>query len=41
MSEFHSRQYLRTMLVDHKQSRKKEYKNLKKQDIEDIFVKTN
>ena len=29
------------MLVDHLQKAKKEYKSLKKQEIHDIFIKTN
>ena len=29
------------VLVDHLQKIKKEYKNSKKQEIEDIFIKTN
>ena len=29
------------MLVDHLQKTKKEYKNLKKQEIHDIFIKTD
>ena len=29
------------VLVDHLQKTKKEYKNSKKQEIEDIFIKTN
>ena len=29
------------MLVDHLQKTKKEYKSLKKQEIHDIFIKTN
>ena len=29
------------MLVDHLHKIKKEYKNLKKQEIQDIFIKTN
>ena len=33
--------YLHIALVDHLLKTKKEYKNLKKQKIEDIFIKTN
>ena len=32
---------LHIVLVDHLQKTKKEYKNLKKQEIHDIFIKTN
>ena len=32
---------LREVLVDHLQQTKKEYKNLKKQEIHDIFIKTS
>ena len=32
---------LPTVLVDHLLKTKKEYKNLKKQEIQDIFIKTN
>ena len=32
---------LHIVLVDHLQKTKKEYKNLKKQEIQDIFIKTN
>ena len=34
-------QDLHRVLVDHLQKSKKEYKNLKKQYIHDIFIKTN
>ena len=30
-----------TVVVDHLQKAKKEYKNLKKQEIHDTFIKTN
>ena len=30
-----------TVVVDHLQKTKKEYKNLKKQEIHDTFIKTN
>ena len=33
--------HLHIALVDHLQKTKKEYKNLKKQEIHDIFIKTN
>ena len=40
--EFMSEMHLRLIvLVDHLQKTKKEYKNLKKQEIHDIFIKTN
>ena len=32
---------LHIVLVDHLQKTKKEYKNLEKQEIHDIFIKTN
>ena len=32
---------LHIVLVDHIQKTKKEYKNLLKQEIQDIFIKTN
>ena len=38
MPEMHLRH---KMLVDHSLKTKKECKNLKKQEIQDIFVKTN
>ena len=42
MPEKHSRHKdLHVVLVDHLQKTKKEYKNLKKQKIQDIFIKTN
>ena len=47
MPEMHLRhptlhdQDLHTVLVDHFQKAKKKYKNLKKQEIHDIFIKTN
>ena len=34
-------QDLRIVLIDHLQKTKKEYRNLKKQEIYDIFIKTN
>ena len=42
MPEIHSRQPGFTIvLVDHLPKTKKECKNLKKQEIQDIFIKTN
>ena len=42
MSEIHLRQPgLHITLVDHLQKAKKECENLKKQEIHDIFIKTN
>ena len=32
---------LHIVLVDHLQKTKKEYENIKKQEIHDIFIKTN
>ena len=34
-------QDLHTVLVDHLQKTKKKYKSSKKQEIQDIFIKTN
>ena len=42
MLDMHLRQrVLHTVLVEHLQKTKKEYKNLKKQEIHGIFIKTN
>ena len=43
MPEMHLRQpgFTHIVLVYHLQKTKKEYKNLKKQEIHDIFIKTN
>ena len=42
MPEIHLRQQgFRLVLVDHLQKTKNKYKNLKKQEIQDIFIKTN
>ena len=42
MSEIHLRQLVSTCsAVDHSLKIKKEQKNLKKQEIQDIFIKTN
>ena len=43
MPEMHLRLHLdlHIVLVDHFQKTKKEYKNLKNQEIHDIFIKTN
>ena len=42
MSKMHLRQLdLHLVLVDHLQKTKKESKNLKKQEIQDLFIKTN
>ena len=42
MSEMHlDSQDLHTVLVGHLQKTKKEYKNLNKHEIQDIFIKTN
>ena len=42
MPEIHLRNLnLLIVLVDHLQKTKNEYKNLKKQEIHDIFIKTN
>ena len=41
MPELHLRQDLYTVLADHLQKATKEYKNLKKQGIHDIFIKMN
>ena len=36
-----SKMHLCIVLVDHLLKAKKEYKNLKKQEIQDMFIKTN
>ena len=41
MPEMHVRQDLQIVLVDHLQKTKKEYKNIKKQEIHNILIKTN
>ena len=41
MSEMRLILDLHIVLADHLQKTKKEYRNLKKQDIHDIFIKTN
>ena len=41
MPKMHARLDLHIVLVDHLQKRKKKSKNLKKQEIQDIFIKTN
>ena len=42
MPEMHVRQLdLHIVLADHLQKANKEYKHLKKQEIHDIFIKTN
>ena len=42
MFEMHLRQPgLHTVLADQLQKTRKKYKNLKKQQIDDIFIKTN
>ena len=41
MPEMHLRMAEFTVLVDHLQKTKKETKNLKEQDIYNIFIKTN
>ena len=42
MPETHLRKSgFKVVLVDHLQKTKEEYKNLKKQELHDIFLKTN
>ena len=41
MSEMNLRLDLRTLLVDPLLKAKREYKSLKKQEIHDIFIKSN
>ena len=41
MPEMHLRLDLHRVLVDHLQKATTEYKNLKKQEIHNIFIKTN
>ena len=43
MPEMHLRQprFIDIVLVGHSRKTMKEYKNLKKQEIHDIFIKTN
>ena len=41
MPEMHLKQDLLIVLVDHLQKIKKEFKNLKKQEIQTIFTKMN
>ena len=41
MPEMHLSLYLHIVLVDHSQKNKEKCKNLKKQEILNIFIKTN